>query len=73
VEYKSKAIPAITRATGTISKSLIITQQLTRKAQNPGTTNNSHIGQYTHALECTKVRVQNILNMQNSNYMQQKL
>ena len=36
----------------------------TQKAQNKGTTENSHIGHCTHTLESTIVKVQNIFNMQ---------
>jgi len=42
-----------------------IPQQHTRKASNQGITKNSHIGHCTHTLECTKLKVQNVFNMQN--------
>jgi hypothetical protein len=35
-----------------------IPEQHTRKAQNQGTTENSHIGHGTHTLESSKVKVQ---------------
>ena len=41
-------------------------EQHTGKAQNKGTTKNSHIGHYTHNLESTNVSVQNKFHMQNN-------
>jgi hypothetical protein len=45
---------------------MTIPQQHTRRAWNQGITKNNHTGYCTHTLECTKLKVQNIFNMQNN-------
>jgi hypothetical protein len=54
----AEVILVIIMVTGTISKSL--SQYLSRKVQNYGTTKNSHIAHCTHTTESANVEVQNI-------------
>jgi hypothetical protein len=61
LNIKTEMIPVITGSTGTISKLVQkISEQLTGKARNQGTTENNHIGRCTHTAEGTNVKVQNI-------------
>jgi hypothetical protein len=58
---KTKVIPVIIGATGTISNSFRkIPEQHNGKARNKGTTENCHIGHCTHTAESTDVKVQSI-------------
>jgi len=59
VECKTKEIPVIIIATGTISKSFrILSEQHKGTARNQGTTENSLIGHCTRIWECANVSVQ---------------
>jgi hypothetical protein len=53
-------IPIIIGATGTSQIIQKIPEQHTGKAQNQGTSDNSHIGHCTRTAESTDVKVQNI-------------
>ena len=55
---KTKVIPVIIGATGTISVIQKIREQHTGKPCSQGTTENSHIGHCTHTSESTNVKVQ---------------
>jgi len=56
---KTKVIPVIIGATGTISKSFRkYVSNIPGKRQNQETTENSHIGHCTHTSESTNVKVQ---------------
>jgi hypothetical protein len=55
---KTKAIPVIIGATGTISVIQKIREQHTGKTWSQGTTENSNIGHCTHASESTNVKAQ---------------
>ena len=57
---KTKVIPVIIGTTGTISKSLKKYLTNIPRAQNQGTTENSHMGHCTLTSESTDVKVQNI-------------
>jgi len=57
---KTKVIPVNIGATGTIRITQKISKPHTGRAQNQGTTENSHIGHCTHNSESTNVKVQNI-------------
>jgi hypothetical protein len=54
---KTRVIPVIIGATGTISKSFIeIREQHSRKPRSQRTTENSHIGHYTHTSESANMK-----------------
>jgi len=54
-------IPVIIGASGNYPQTIqTVPEQHTRKAQNQGTTKNSHIGHCTHTVGSAKVKVQNI-------------
>ena len=56
---KTKVIPVIIGATGTISKSFRkYASNIPGKREVKGTTENSHIGHCTHTSESTNVKVQ---------------
>jgi hypothetical protein len=56
---KTNVIPVITGTIGTISKLIHkIPKKHTRKAQNQGTTENSHTGHGTHTSKSTNVKLQ---------------
>jgi len=55
---KTRVIPVIIGATGTILVIQKVRKQHTRKTCSQGTTENSHIGHCTHTSESTNVKVQ---------------
>ena len=55
---KTKVIPVIIGATGTISVIQKIREQRTRKTWSQGTAENSHIGHCTRTSESTNVKIQ---------------
>jgi hypothetical protein len=56
---KTKVIPVIIGATGTISKSFRkYEDNITRKSRSQGTTENSHIAHCTHTAESANVEIQ---------------